>query len=433
MKNKYVEETIQEIRKETLGGVCVHARTETPVGINEVIEAIKDLGETRGWIMKTILAVYISTFLEKESPVWMMLVGNPSSNKTTLVELLQKSPDIYALDTMTANPFVSGQRETKKEKAHDLLPLLDGKCFIIKEYGAFFGRSDEMVKQLLSDLTAIYDGSYSKHSPSRGTKRYKSTFSHIGCVTPQALNSRQRYMNSVGARFLFMRMPILSEEERNKCLSDFWDGKKRKSKNEISELVAIFCENIKEKIKEGINITFPKSSQDTLNNYANLIARARGIVITESSTFETDEGKIQKHYEVVDIQKEEPFRALKQLRKLAQALTLVNAKSEVGEDELAIVRKIVLSSMPTRRADVLRSFEKGEVFTAKSASILLEKSQRTVKRNFDELVALGVLKSDKGENDKARTYELREEFKEIFRKSNEADFEYVKETFETQE
>ena len=411
MISQNAKDTIAEIRKEKQeSGVDVHARTQTPVGIDEVVETIKDLGETRGWIMKVILAVYVSTFLEKESPVWMMLVGNPSSNKTTLTDLLKKSADIFALDTMTANPFISGQKETKKDKAKDLLPLLDGKCFIIKEYGAFFGRSDEMVKQLLSDLTAIYDGEYLKHSPTRGTIQYKSTFSHIGCVTPQTLNNRQKYMNSVGARFLFMRIPTLTEEERNQCLTDFWDGKKRKSKSEIAELVAQFCETMRNKIKEGVDITFSKKSQKILNNYANLIARTRGIVITEASTFKTSEGKKQTHYEVVDTQIEEPFRALKQIQKLSRSLSIVSNRNSVGEEELEIVRKIVLSSMPTRRADILKVFERGQTFTAKSASDSLKKNYKTVKRNFDEMVALGVLENSHGENQQAHEYSLKPEF-----------------------
>ena len=429
--NEYIERTIDKIEKkhpkEIPSGVSVHALTQTPVGIGEVIEAIQDLGENRDFVMKTILAVYASTFLEKKDPVWLMLVGNPSSNKTTLVDLLKGVEDVFRLDTMTSNPFSSGQRE--KEKPKDLLPLLNGKCFIIKEYGTLFGRSDEMVKQLISDLVAIYDGEYAKHSPTRGTIRYESFFSHIGCVTPMSLNSRQVYMNSVGARFLFLKLPALSPQEKGENLQKIWDNEGIKTKEEISEIVCKFCVGLKNNILNNAKVAFSKKTKDALNNYAFLIARARGIVLTDRISFKTEEGTEKTHYEVSDIQVEEPFRALKQLRKIAHALALVNGKNEVGEEELIIVRKIALSSMPVRRADALRVFEKGKIFTAKSASDLLEKNNRTVKRNFDELVALEILKSRKGENEKARIYELREEFKEIFQQRESADFEYVKNIF----
>jgi hypothetical protein len=429
MKNKYVEETVNEIREESPLGVPVHARTQTPVGIEDVVEAVKALGENRDFVIKTILATYASTFLERKDPVWLMIVGNPSSNKTTLVDLLKGTEDVYRLDTMTSNPFSSGQRE--KDKPQDLLPLLNDKCFVIKEYGTLFGRNDEMVKQLISDLVAIYDGEYSKHSPTRGTVRYESFFSHIGCVTPMSLSARQKYMNSVGARFLFLKLPTLSSQEKDENLEKIWNEGNKKTKEDITEIVCGFCIGLKDRIADNPNVTFPLEVKNALNNYSLLIARARGIVLTDQVSFQTEDGSRKTHYEVSDIQVEEPFRALKQLRKFAHALTLVNGKNEAGEDELSIVRKIVLSSMPVRRADALRVFERGEIFTAKTASDLLEKNYKTVKRNFDELVALEVLKGKKGENDKAKTYELRHEFKEIFRKSDEADFEYIKQALET--
>ena len=59
----------------------------------------------------------------------------------------------------------------------DLLPLLQDKCFIVKDYSTLFGRNEEVVKQLVTDLVAIYDGEYAKHSPTRGTVRYNTLFS----------------------------------------------------------------------------------------------------------------------------------------------------------------------------------------------------------------------------------------------------------------
>ena len=101
-------------------GVDVHTQTQTPLGMKELMEALGDLGETRDYILRVILAVFISIFFEKKDPIWLLLVGNPSSNKTTLVDLLKGLDDVYRLDTMTSNPFSSGQ--PKKDNPQDLLP-----------------------------------------------------------------------------------------------------------------------------------------------------------------------------------------------------------------------------------------------------------------------------------------------------------------------
>lgn len=413
MIHSTVQQTIDAIRQDTtLTGVGVHTLTQTPPTIEKVLETVRNLGENRDFVILSILAVFVSTFLDQKDPVWLMIVGNPSSNKTTLVDLLKDVSDVYRLDSMTANPFSSGQRE--KDKPQDLLPLLNGKCFIIKEYGTLFGRSDEMVKQLISDLVAIYDGEYSKHSPTRGTIRYETYFSHIGCVTPMSLSSRQRYMNAVGARFLFLRIPALAQSEREKNLEGIWNAGNRKSKEEVAEVIYQFCVYLKAKVHGGTTIHFSDDAKKSINQLALLTARARGIVITEKTSFKNDEGVTQNHYEVSDIQVEEPFRALKQLRKMAKSLAIVCSHESVGKKELEILRRITLSSMPVRRADVLRVFEKGNQFTAKQAADVLEKNYRTVKRNFDELVSLEVLSRKKGNNDKANVYSLNPCFIEVF-------------------
>lgn len=413
MLNENVKKTIREIKKELASsGVTVNEDIQTPLGINDVLEAVKHLGENRDYVIKSILAVFISTFLEKRDPVWLMIVGNPSSNKTTLVDLLEPLNEVFKLDTMTSNPFSSGQRE--KEKPKDLLPLLDNKCFIIKEYGTLFGRSDEMVKQLISDLVAIYDGDYAKHSPTRGTIRYKVYFSHLGCVTPMSLSSRQKYMSAVGARFLFLRIEPLNEEEKQSSLTKIWTGNIGMSKEEVAKIVCSYCIQLKEKLIRDKEIVFDEKVKQKLNNLAMLTARARGIVISDRTSFKTEEGKTNHHYEVTDIQIEEPFRALKQLKKFTKCLAVVNGNNAVKDEELQLVRRVVLSSMPVRRADILKVFEQGQVFTAKQAAKKLGKNYKTVKRNFDELVALQIIKSEKGTNDLARIYTLRDEFTEIF-------------------
>ncbi len=437
MTNKYVKNTIQNLKEEMAenaissgppdlsdstkegkqdpipSGLSVPPQvtgTQTPPGIESVLEAVRQTGEKHDYVIKAILAVFASTFLVRKDPIWLLIVGNPSSNKTTLVDLISGHVDVYRLDTLTANPFSSGQRE--KEKPKDLLPLLDGKCFVIKEYATIFGRSDEMVKQLISDLVAIYDGEYAKHSPTRGTIRYKSFFSHVGCVTPMALNSRQVYMSAVGARFLFLRIDSLSDEERDDSMNEIFSNS-RKSNAEIVDVVSAYCRVIKDVIQQGNIPQIPSEVFSKLKVFARLMARARGIVITNPVSYEGNDGKKRIHYEVDDIQIEEPFRALKQLKKFAECLAIVNGSNVVGEEEISIVQRVVLSSMPVRRADILRVFEKGILFTVKEAAEKLDKNNKTVRRNLDELVSLGVLDTVKESDTQAKAYFMKEEYADV--------------------
>jgi hypothetical protein len=44
----------------------------------------------------------------------------------------------------------------------DLLPLLDNKCFIVKDLNTLFSMNEESVKKILGDLTSIFDGQFEK-------------------------------------------------------------------------------------------------------------------------------------------------------------------------------------------------------------------------------------------------------------------------------
>lgn len=418
LPSKIKADSDQKVQKD---GVSVHPSTQTPqvelikdlLSLESIFEKTRAIGFMYDYFVEIVIAVYISTFLDKEkNPIWLLVVGNPSSNKTTLVFLLRHAPNTYRLDTMTANPFSSGQKE--KDKPKDLLPLINKHCFIVKDYSTLFGRNEDAVRQFVTDLVSIYDGEYSKHSPTRGTIRYESHFSHLGCITPLALNKRQHYMNMMGARFLQLNIPRLTDEQRSDGLKTLWAHKRFSDMEEEATLfVSSFCGQLRDKLP---SIALEDESGHIiakLNALAQLTAHARGIVITEARKFSDVGGKESVHYETVDTQIEEPFRALFQLRKLARSLAVVRDKKEVTDVEIATVRLVVLSSMPCRRADVLKTFQNQTMQTAKEVAAKMDKDWKTVKRHLDELCSLGVLNSKKGQNDLAREYFPMDEFRDV--------------------
>jgi len=370
----------------------------------DILLLTKRIGLLDDSLVEIVLAVYISKEIDRSNPLWMMLVGNPSSNKTQLVSLLSKARDTYMLDVLTANPFISGM--SKKDKPQDLLPLLDGKCFIVKDFTSFFGRSEETVKQLLSDMVSIYDGNFSKHSGARGTVRYEATYSHIGCITPMGLSMRQQYMNMVGARFLTIRVPELKEEERARCFDIAWSTDFKTRVSEASEaasaLVTTLCDVIRAK---GVQLApVPKNIQDDINLLAELVARARGEVRTKSQKFVNEEGEEISYQEIEDIQIEEPFRAMHQLKTVCQSLAILRGEKEVTDEEVKTAKRIALSSMPTHRAEVLGAYRMEAKLSAKEVSDVLGKNYKTVKRHLDQLLHLKVLIGEKDHDGKTTKY-----------------------------
>lgn len=397
-------------------GTQTPSRTIDTVTLADVLEKTRRIGFLDNALVEVVLSVYISKEISRSNPIWLMLVGNPSSNKTQLASLVSKAPDIYRIDVLTANPFISGM--STKDKPQDLLPLLSQKCFIVKEYTSFFGRSEETVKQLLSDMVAIYDGDFSKHSGARGTVRYTTHFCHIGCITPMGLSMRQQYMNMVGARFLTIRVPELTEAQRAECFEIAWDkdfdALVTDATEAASALVTAICESIR---THGVKLApVPKSIQSEINLLAELVARARGEVRTKTQKFVNEEGEEVSYQEIEEVQVEEPFRALHQLRTICRALAILREKEVVTAEELKTAKRVALSSMPVNRAEALSAFKSGTKLSAKDVSEILDRNYKTVKRHLDQLLHLKVLQSEKDIDGKTTKYFLDPKFEKLILK-----------------
>lgn len=363
--------------------------------------------------LKIVLAIGVSSHFLSPLMLWMLLVGVPSSGKTDLVRLIKNAENTYYLDNLTQNAFISGERATKSQKVYDLLPLIDKKCLIIKDWTSIFSLDEKMTKKLLGDLVGIYDKEFTKFSSRRGNISYKSAFSQLGCITPSTLNRHTQYMNMVGPRFLCYSMPTSTSKDADKSYESIFANADRSLIEKGARLYA--SSYLNQLIQKPFDIKpLSKSIQSYLRTAAELMSNCRGIVLLQSATFKNEEGEEIKYYEVSDVQIEEPWRAIQQIILLAKYLAFVIGKDEVGTEELAIIKEVVISSMPADRSQALRAIEEqGGTITAKSLADASERSARTSRRLLDELTALKVLEKVKGSGTIANDYTINEQFKNI--------------------
>lgn len=392
-----------------------------PVTLKEALKAVEEILPGKKDLVKLAMATSISHLLDQKTPLWIMFVGVPSSAKTEIARLLTYYPDTYYLDALTENAFVSGAKNNNGSEPLDLLPLLNGKCFVIKDFTTTLSQREETVKKILGDLTSIYDDSFGKHSGARGTVRYHAFFSILGCVTPQAINRHQRYMNQIGPRFLFFRVPSSEEVEVDEALTVIWSFSDSKAKfEEAQKKVSAYCYQLAQKAADIQLTKESKEVQDQLNSLAKFIARARGMVITRQAEFYNSENEKVTFYEPLEVQVEEPFRALLQLRVLARALAVVSGKQEVGEEELELVKKVALSSMPADRALLLSVIATEDKFwSAKEIADQLGISHKTALRQMDELVSLKVLYKTEQGNGLANLYAIHTSLRKVVYTSEE--------------
>ncbi len=390
--------------------------TETPQGIqkrdlleenivfSQLVEDVEAFLPGSSKALKLVLSVAISSHFGSTVMLWLLLVGVPSSGKTDVVRLIKDAPSAFYLDNLTQNAFISSERPTAKQKVYDLLPLLDKKCLIIKDWTAIFSLDEKMTKKLLGDLVGIYDKEFAKFSSRRGNITYSSAFSQLGCITPATLNKHTQYMNMVGPRFLCYTIPNIDLEMETDIFAKIFSGVSRsKQEDELRLKVSTYLEQLKQETFEIKPFSDPVKA--FLQKAAKLIACCRGVVVIQSQKMINDEGNSITYYEIQDIQIEQPWRSVQQISSLAKYLTFIARKKEVGFAELEIIKDVVLSSMPANRAEALKSIIKsnGEV-TAKVLSDGIDKSVKTSRRLLDELAALKVLNKIKNTANLANDY-----------------------------
>lgn len=386
---------------------------ETTLTFEQVSQVVENFLPNSLIGLKVILAIGLSAHFKGAVLLWMLLVGVPSSGKTDLVRLLKVMPLAYYLDTFTLNAFISGERENKG-KVHDLLGVLNNKIFIIKDWTSIFSQDEKATKKVLGDLVNIYDKEFKKFSPTRGDISYNSQFSHLGCITPEVLNKHTRYLNMVGARFLFYAMPESTPQEDDKSFDNIFSNQDRETLEKDAQLYV--SSYLNQLIKQDFKKLKPLSNhvKEFLKNASILIAHCRGIVVLREASFLNDKGETVKYYETQSVQIEKPWRALQQLIHLAKCLAFVGGKEEVWLEELDVVKDIVLSSMPADRSQALKCIKdlNGKI-TSTELSRSIELSSRTSLRLLDELTALKVVKKSKDLINNTNIYELNELFRDF--------------------
>lgn len=379
----------------------------------EVEEKVKQFLPNLTTALKLALAVAVSSQHIKPALLWLLLVGVPSSGKTDLVRLLRDAEISYFLDNLTQNAFVSGERETKNSRVYDLLPLLDKKSLIIKDWTSILSLDEKMTKKLLGDMVNIYDKEFSKFSSRRGNVRYASAFSQIGCITPATLNKHTTYMNMVGPRFLHYIIPSTTEGQSSENFDRIFSGENR---SELEKEARLYVSSyLNQLAKKPFTIkSFSPGVRQYLQTAATLVPCCRGIVVLQSASFKNEKGDDVRYHEVLDVQVEDPWRAAQQLIFLAEHLAYIIGNDKVWIEELEIIKDVVLSSMPADRAQALRVIkEHGGAITPKLLSELADKSNRTCRRLLDELAALKVLDKIKGFGSIPTQYKISEKFSDF--------------------
>src|SRR3989344_7730385 len=70
----------------------------------------------------------------KGEPIWLFIVGVPSSTKTEIVRCFEDGNMYFQLSTLTTNSLISGYIKSDGKKVEDLAIQINGKVLILKDF-----------------------------------------------------------------------------------------------------------------------------------------------------------------------------------------------------------------------------------------------------------------------------------------------------------
>lgn len=283
-----------------------------------------------------LYGVVLSHYLPGE-PVWLFLIGPPGGSKTELLRTFTGEP-FYTISTITPQTLISGLNTKGKV---DILPDLDNKILIIKDFTSILSRDSKEQAQIFADLRDAYDGYLEKAFGSGvGKKSYHSKFDLIAGVTP-AIDTYRVMHGILGERFLKCRIHTNEEKAIDKATEVM--GREEEMRNSLTKAAAECIAHYSERIR-GESI--PECGQEALSQIkalGNITAKLRSEVARD-----------RYHIVLYPPEAEVGTRLTKQLLKLAQALCIFYQNSNIAEEELEGLVRVATDSIPRQRFELVR-------------------------------------------------------------------------------
>jgi hypothetical protein len=281
-------------------------------------------------------------------PVWLLVVGPPSSGKTEVLSSMSDLGNVHLAATLTEGSLLSGtaQKDHAQDAKGGLLREIGAYGIVLaKDFGSVLSMNRDTRSQMLAALREIYDGSWTRRVGVDGGRKlhWKGKLGLIGGCTP-AIDRHHAVIAAMGDRFVLFRIGGRVEDETSKQKRSkqlirralLGSGGEKQLRRQLSEAVAGLFAGIED--REPREIT--EDEIEFLSALAILVVRCRSAVSRDSHSSEIDAVP----------QSELPARVVKQLERLLAGLDVIGLDRDTALRTLA---KVALDNMPAVRLNVL--------------------------------------------------------------------------------
>jgi hypothetical protein len=335
-------------------------------------------------------------------PLIMILLGAASSLKTVPIEMFRRQPNTYYTDNFSAKAFVSHSTAVKKEDLAkiDMLPKIQYKLFLAPELSPIFTKKDDELVEILGIMTRVADGrGYESDTGAHGHRGYVGDymFTMVGAAIDIPYKVH-KYLGFLGPKLYFFRLPKLNKTEDdyfNQLRDNPFNIKFQNIKTALLDYLQLLERCPKMEIDEESKlkkIVWDSEKDDDEALYiiiklGKLLAHLRAVVPTWDTS-----GSQGTDYAYATPMKEEPDRAMEQLRNIARGFALSKGRNYITKEDLSLVIKVVLSTASIDRVNIfdLLIAHKGTL-TTKIITESLNTSPKTAHRIMVELKAVGLV------------------------------------------
>jgi hypothetical protein len=153
-------------------------------------------------------------------PVWLLVVGPPSSGKTEVLSSMSGLENVHPAATLTEGALLSGtaQRDHAQDAKGGLLREIGEYGIVLaKDFGSVLSINRDTRSQMLAALREIYDGSWTRRVGVDGGKvlHWEGKIGLIGGCTP-AFDRHHAVIAAMGDRFVLFRLGGMVESEESR-------------------------------------------------------------------------------------------------------------------------------------------------------------------------------------------------------------------------
>lgn len=273
--------------------------------------------------LDVVMAATISNIMQLGQPVWLVLIGAPSSGKTQYILPLEHSQPagekiIHQVTDLTPNTFLSGSKVGGG--GHSLLHKIgDHGMMLFPDLTSLFSKDSQVLQEILGQLRHVYDGYLTKHTGNGDPLEWKGSMGIIAASTA-SLYSHFEKISDMGERFMYYRLkPFNKDNALDKALGRKLYGK------ELDIHIGELYKDYLGSVIQGGHKTPVLSDSD--NAAIKEMAKFASIIRTSVHT-NMRSGEVDRIPEP-----EMPMRTSLQLRGIALGLMVMNAH-ETGDPTL---------------------------------------------------------------------------------------------------